>query len=157
MRERGYVMGKRMFRVAHMYQGTPHWLDNDVATNEIIFPVIFLYPEYDQSDFVQNFSEYLTFRDQLEVLFPVAGSCEWDARREYVVDRLAVYLQTNAADLRDSDKPNYRRKEWKKVSLESTLGEALSTPEYVIPDSVPVFHVFVAGSDYCKEFLRKTD
>jgi len=64
------------------------------ARTELFWPVVFAYPEYFQTDFIQRMSEMHTFEDHLRMMFPPDGpAAPWDVRGEYVASALKVYLQ----------------------------------------------------------------
>ena len=154
LRDRGYVMGKRVFKPNGQYgDGEPQWKDGDPATGEIVFPVLFLYPEYDQSDHIRVFSEGDTFEAHLETMFPEPHSAPWDVRGDYVHNKLSVYLRTNDTDEENGQK-NYKKQQWKRIKRTSTLYEALREPGYIIPGT-PIFHVFVQGSSFLRDYMEK--
>lgn len=113
---------------------------------DVSMPVMVVYPESRQSDFVQAWSETLFIRDMLEMLFSEAqgngampATREWDVRKVYQlknVGDMCVYVKTN--DRFDT----FAKQEWVRIKLSNTLGEALTChPDYVIP-VIPVFFVF---------------
>ena len=58
------------------------------------FPVVLLYPDAHQSDFLQDVDEYVTFNDIFKMLFPPhAPAPAWDTRGEFVVGNLEVYVK----------------------------------------------------------------
>lgn len=58
-------------------------------------PVIFLYPQYAQSDIISAFDEDTRFSEHLEVMFPPNGARPgWDAKGEYTVSNLSLYATT---------------------------------------------------------------
>jgi len=151
--ERHLVMGKQIYDATSRYDDAVHWLDDLPATGVLQWPVMFLYPEYAQSDFIERFTESDTFAEQLESMFgPEAPPCEWDRAGTYKPERLAVYFETNVTDIVGQG-TNYGARKWTRVPLEYTLLQALQMPDHVIP-KIPVFHVFVAGSTFLLEFLR---
>jgi tetratricopeptide (TPR) repeat protein len=65
-------------------EGSLHW------------PVLFLYDEFDQSDYFQDTHEGATLQACLEMLFdPDSPPPEWDPTRRYRPGSLAVYIATN--------------------------------------------------------------
>lgn len=70
-------------------------------TTQIIFPVFFLYPQHNTSDFISHFAEHTTFGDQLAAIFPLNGqSPNWDAeKRQYGAKKVAVYAVTRMGRL----------------------------------------------------------
>jgi hypothetical protein len=63
-------------------------------------PIIFLYPQYSQSDIISSFNEDTMFTQHLEVMFPPAGARPgWDIMGQYTLENLVVYAQTKAKRL----------------------------------------------------------
>ncbi|KAK2107320.1 Tetratricopeptide repeat protein 4 [Saguinus oedipus] len=75
------------------------------------WPVLFLYPEYAQSDFISAFHEDSRFIDHLMVMFGETPS--WDVEQKYCPDNLEVYFE-------DED-----RAELYRVPAKSTLLQVL--------------------------------
>ncbi|CAG8543874.1 7674_t:CDS:2 [Dentiscutata erythropus] len=48
---------------------SPHSVHLDTETQQLIWPVFFLYPEYKETDFIEAFNEENTFFEHLEVIF----------------------------------------------------------------------------------------
>ncbi|XP_069848847.1 tetratricopeptide repeat protein 4 [Dipodomys merriami] len=104
------------------------------------WPVLFLYPEYAQSDFISAFHEDSRFIDHLMVMFGEMPS--WDSERKYCPDHLEVYFE-------DED-----RAELYQVPPTSTLLQVLQHPRYFVKALTPAFLVCVGGSSFCKNYLR---
>ena len=74
-------------------------------------PVLFLYPQYAQSDVISAYYEHDPFTEHLRVMFPPEGARpNWDATGAYTTGNLSVYLQT-------------RRKRLLKVGKKMTLAD----------------------------------
>ena len=132
----------------------------------MVWPVVFMYPEYSQSDFVEQFSEVTTFRDQLAHVLPDRGPApDWDdTHGSYRVSNLRVLFRTNMSKVRplgkawrddddDEPEPVYAKQALVEVPLDAPLLLPLSHPEYVISD-VPVFQVVAKGSPREAELTR---
>ncbi|XP_055485057.1 tetratricopeptide repeat protein 4 [Psammomys obesus] len=104
------------------------------------WPVLFLYPEYAQSDFISAFHEDSRFIDHLMAMFSDAPS--WDEEHKYHPDNLEVYFE-------DED-----RAELYQVSPRSTLLEVLQHPRYAVKALTPAFLVCVGSSPFCKNYLQ---
>ncbi|XP_042525679.1 tetratricopeptide repeat protein 4 [Dipodomys spectabilis] len=104
------------------------------------WPVLFLYPEYAQSDFISAFHEDSRFIDHLMMMFGEMPS--WDSERKYCPDHLEVYFE-------DED-----RAELYQVPPTSTLLQVLQHPRYFVKALTPAFLVCVGGSSFCKNYLR---
>lgn len=64
-------------------------------SSTLTFPVILLYPQHSQSDFVKAFSEFDTVDHHLDYIFPLP----WDTNNEYNMDGVEVYMETLAGGL----------------------------------------------------------
>ncbi|XP_006879880.1 PREDICTED: tetratricopeptide repeat protein 4 [Elephantulus edwardii] len=104
------------------------------------WPVLFLYPEYAQSDFISAFHEDTRFIDHLMVMFGEIPS--WDLEQKYCPDNLEVYFEDE------------ERAELYRVPVESTLLQMLQHPRYFIKALTPAFLVCVGSSAFCKNYLR---
>lgn len=104
------------------------------------WPVLFLYPEYAQSDLVSAFHEDSRFIDHLMVMFGETPS--WDLEQKYCPDNLEVYFE-------DED-----RAELYCVPPSSTLLQVLQHPRYFVKALTPTFLVCVGSSGFCRNYLR---
>lgn len=104
------------------------------------WPVLFLYPEYAQSDFISAFHEDSRFIDHLMVMFGETPS--WDLEQKYCPDNLEVYFE-------DED-----RAELYRVPAKSTLLQVLQHHRYFVKALTPAFLVCVGSSPFCKNYLR---
>ena len=74
----------------------PHFDPDDPTGEDVIFPVYFLYPQYETSDLVSHFAERTPFSAHLALMFPPqAPAPEWDARKQYTAHDLVVYAPTH--------------------------------------------------------------
>ena len=95
---RGSRLGPALFDLAmyRMANGgiTPHpKLVEGEDDPAIEWPLLLLYDEVNQSDFVASFDERCALEDQLQLMFPEDRCVEWDVQGKYVWNRLAVYLE----------------------------------------------------------------
>ncbi|XP_010608696.1 tetratricopeptide repeat protein 4 isoform X3 [Fukomys damarensis] len=104
------------------------------------WPVLFLYPEYAQSDFISSFHEDSRFIDHLMVMFGEIPS--WDSEQKYCPDNLEVYFE-------DED-----RTELYQVPPKSTLLQVLQHPRYFVKALTPAFLVCVGFSPFCRNYLQ---
>lgn len=161
---RGLRVGWPLFKGMRRTPAPPY-IDDMGA---MVWPVVLLYPEFSQSDFVEQFSEVTTFRDQLAHVLPDRGpGPAWDETHgSYRVSNLRVLFQTNMGSARplpkawrddndDDDEPTpvYAKQAWIEVPLDAPLLLPLTHPEYVICD-VPVFRVVAKGSAREAELTR---
>ncbi|KAL5970079.1 Tetratricopeptide repeat protein 4 [Taenia solium] len=63
--------------------------------NLIHWPVLFMYPEFSQTDFVQDVAEYLTIRECLKHVLNPSEPPPWDKEKAYTTseDKLEVYFE----------------------------------------------------------------
>ncbi|XP_075412784.1 tetratricopeptide repeat protein 4 [Tenrec ecaudatus] len=104
------------------------------------WPVLFLYPEYAQSDFISSFHEDSRFIDHLTVMF--AETPSWDLEQKYCPDNLQVYFEDE------------ERAELYRVPPENTLLQTLQHARYSVKALTPAFLVCVGSSPFCKNFLQ---
>jgi len=97
----------------------------------LVFPVIILYDEAMQSDFIGEMHEVNSLNMQLDTMLPPP----WNTN--YTLDSIKIFILT------DSTNP-------KEVDGDTPLIDILLSPGYVMP-RFPVFHVIHV--DYVQEFL----
>lgn len=103
------------------------------------WPVLFLYPEHQQSDFISAFDENSCFIDHLSVMFEELPP--WDADRKYQTQNLQLYFE-------DEEKETLYQ-----VHLEASLLNTLQHKRFFVKAGTPSFMVLVNGSSFCNQFL----
>lgn len=121
-------------QVPQIAQSRVH-LDNE---NKLIWPVMILYPETMQTDFIQNFHEDESMI-KLEQLFNEPP--EWDSEGRYTLRTINVYFE-------DKDKCSIH-----KVNLHDSLGKILRDERFIVRGGTPTFLIFVKSSPAEKRFL----
>ncbi|XP_050458502.1 DNA polymerase interacting tetratricopeptide repeat-containing, protein of 47 kDa [Cataglyphis hispanica] len=107
--------------------------------NKLVWPVMILYPETQQTDFIQNFHEATMLIEQLIELFEEPP--EWDVEHHYTVDNINVYFEgKNKCSIH-------------KVDIQLTLDEILRDKRFVVRGGTPAFLIFVKSSEAEKRFL----
>ncbi|XP_019953904.2 tetratricopeptide repeat protein 4 [Paralichthys olivaceus] len=109
-------------------QGSLHW------------PVLFLYPEHQQSDFISAFCESSCFVDHLIVMFGEELP-PWDVDRKYLIQNLQLYFE-------DEEKETLYQ-----VNPETPLLEVLQHKRFFVKAGSPSFIVLVTGSSFWKQFI----
>ncbi|KAG8003183.1 Tetratricopeptide repeat protein 4 [Nibea albiflora] len=109
-------------------QGSLHW------------PVLFLYPEHQQSDFISAFCENNCFLDHLAVMFGEELP-PWDTDRKYHPQNLQLYFEDEQKDT------------LYQVNPETSLLKVLQHKRFFVKAGTPSFIVLVNGSSFCKQFL----
>ncbi|XP_059197415.1 tetratricopeptide repeat protein 4 [Centropristis striata] len=110
-------------------QGSLHW------------PVLFLYPEHQQTDFISAFCENSCFIDHLAVMFGEELP-PWDADRKYHPQNLQLYFE-------DAEKETFYQ-----VNAETSLLKVLQHKRFFVKAGSPSFIVLVKGSSFWKQFLK---
>ena len=78
----------------HTGQKLPEY---DEQANEFAFFTLIVYPEFDQTDVIQQFRENDSFKAHLDVLFdPNGPPLPWDEKNEYDRSSVRLYYETNA-------------------------------------------------------------
>jgi hypothetical protein len=179
---RAVRMGPPVFEYGAQQRGVESPVLSDQG--ELYWPLLLLYDESAQTDFIQQVSEGHTLLDQLGMVFPAltnnqAPPIPWDEERKYFLEYVEVWFEVNQVPAFDPkrswDEPALRRDvkpitrkqalvgsatpKWAKVPLTCTLGEVLSSPQYVVPQ-IPVVHVVSRGnhgraSNGSDKFYRK--
>jgi tetratricopeptide (TPR) repeat protein len=101
------------------------------SSGNLHWPVLLLYEESFQTDFVRDFPENSTFREQLVEMFPPKGAYPpWDTKQEYNLSNLSLFHEFKGADKRVE------------VNLDDTLASVLNhqKPKATVP-GVPTFFV----------------
>ncbi|XP_016918151.2 DNA polymerase interacting tetratricopeptide repeat-containing, protein of 47 kDa [Apis cerana] len=109
------------------------------AQNKLIWPVMILYPETQQTDFIQNFHEDTLLIEQLEQLFNEPP--EWDSQKRYILQNINVYFE-------GKDKCSLY-----KVDIGQSLGKILQDEQFIVRGGTPAFLIFVKSSEAEKRFL----
>ena len=122
---------------------------------QLHFPVLILYEEFMTTDFIQDWQEDQTFKDELRPLFK--DQAPWDREVLYRIDTIEVYFQADMTKPLDpKDKPEKKStKKYIKVDLKSNLLSQLQHANYIVPQ-YPVFKVVSKDSeDFREAFLNE--
>ncbi|KAK0082164.1 hypothetical protein PV325_010942 [Microctonus aethiopoides] len=131
------------FELKDLEPQIPHLAEHRVrfdSNNKLFWPVMILYPETMQTDFIQNFHEDTTFIDQLEELFDEPP--QWDIGHRYTLSNLNIYFEGK------------NKQSIHKVDVNQTLGIILENEQFVLRGGTPSFLVLIASSDAEKRFLN---
>ncbi|XP_067893058.1 tetratricopeptide repeat protein 4 [Heterodontus francisci] len=104
------------------------------------WPVLFLYPEYEQMDFISAFHEDTRFIDHLSVMFG-ENLPSWDTEKKYVPNNLELYFEDE------------QREDLFQVDPVCTLRQVLSHDRYVVKAGNPRIIILVRGSSFSRDFL----
>ncbi|KAG9307749.1 hypothetical protein G9A89_023314 [Geosiphon pyriformis] len=125
---------------------SPHSVYLESETQQLIWPVFFLYPEYKESDFIIRFNEESTFLDHLEVMF--GERAPWDTEGKYSPKNLDIYFEFSPEEI--GMKPTLI-----KVGKKSSLREALAHPKYIVKNGIPNFMILPQGTPFTEMFLKQ--
>ncbi len=123
-----------------------HFSEEDPS--KLVWPVLLLYPEHGETDFIEEFEEDQSFADHLEVMFGEGSEpAPWDTERKYQGSpgKLRIYFEETLTG----------GERLVEVEAGKTLREALSDKRYKVLGGTPGFIVLVEGSNFQKEFLKK--
>ncbi|XP_056271240.1 tetratricopeptide repeat protein 4 [Pseudoliparis swirei] len=104
------------------------------------WPVLLLYPEHQQTDFISAFSENSCFSDHLAVMFGEELP-PWDADRKYLSENLQLYFE-------DEEKETFYQ-----VNPETSLLKVLQHKRFFVKSGSPSFIVLVRSSSFWTQFL----
>merc|ERR1711924_511628 len=91
LKPRALTLGPPLFDISlYAYRGpvVPKVVDGSVH-----WPIIFLYDEYGQSDFIESFDESCELQEQAQLMFPEDRQVDWDEEGKYVWHKLVAYLE----------------------------------------------------------------
>ncbi|NXX74420.1 TTC4 protein, partial [Urocolius indicus] len=109
------------------------------ADGNLNWPVLFLYPEHEQTDFIAAFHENSRFIDHLMVMF--AELPPWDLEKKYLPSHLELYFEDE------------ERAEMYKLNPEHTLLQVLQHQRYFVKAGTPAVLVFVKHSPFSKKYF----
>ncbi|KAK9703568.1 Cns1/TTC4 Wheel domain [Popillia japonica] len=109
--------------------------------NNLVWPVVFLYPEYQTMDFVQSFPENNLLIYYVNEIFSVPA--EWDTEKKYTPDKVNVYFE------------NSKLQKVYPVDTQLTLKQILQHEKYLLKAGTPSFIIFSKDSAAEKNFLTK--
>lgn len=114
-------------------------LDRD---GTLVWPVLFLYPEFGQTDLVEAFAENHLFEEHIEAM--LGKECPpWDVKGQYIPSNVELYFEDSTTD------------ECVRVDQHSTLGSVLASPRYRVVSGTPSFIILAAGTSFREQFLKR--
>ncbi|XP_074642594.1 tetratricopeptide repeat protein 4-like [Tubulanus polymorphus] len=112
----------------------------------LVWPVLFLYPEFGETDFIAAFKDSDCLKDHINVMFGdnVEPPC-WDTERKYRPDTIDIFVEVK------------RKTKLVQVNPRQTLGEILCDIKigYIISAGTPSFLILLKDSPYRAKFLEK--
>ena len=116
------------------------------SSTKLGWPLLILYPETLQSDFVQECLESQSLADHLSLMFPPMGEwAPWDEQRRYRMDNLSVWIDSRGPNVPHDSTPEQDAQARVLVNPRHSLANILANPKlakkgYTIP-GVPTFVV----------------
>ncbi len=152
LNDKGIIMGSPVYELHRGYEGNVYVHPKTLETH---WPVLFLYEEHHQSDWIRDFAESQTFLDHLSYMFPEGEHATWDVEKKYVFSQLEVYVRIGESTplepkLAERKVPS----KWLRVRQETTLLKVLTHKDYVVPQ-FPVFYVAVKNSTFLHSLLNR--
>lgn len=108
----------------------------------LYWPVLFLYPEHQQSDFISAFCENHRFSDHLSVMFGEELP-PWDTEHKYRPLNLQLFFE-------DEQKETLYQ-----VNPQKSLLQILQHQRFFVKAGTPSFIVLVKDSPFCKQYLSR--
>lgn len=124
------------------------------AEGRLHFPVLLLYEEYMATDFIQDWQEDSTLKEQLTPVF--SERAPWDDDGKYRMDTIEVYFeadQTQPLDPRDKAKDKSGKK-YVRCEMKQTLLEVLQHKYHIVPQ-YPVLKIVCKGTPFREAFLNE--
>lgn len=118
------------------------------------FPVLILYDEYMATDFIQDWREDQTLKNQFKEVF--SEQAPWDEEGKYRLDTIEVYFEADAStplDPKDKAKTKSNKK-YVRCGLDQTLIQVLQHEHHIVPN-YPVIKVICKNSAFKQSFLNE--
>jgi len=161
--QRNIRVGPPLYATAMRRTAARPYLDADECMH---WPVLLLYPQFSQTDFVEDVAESASLGDVLAAVMPRgAPRAAWDTRGEYVEGNVDVFFKTHpCAPLKFAEwwtraaEAEGAQETWQTSRLvlvppHAPLLFALIQPGYVVAD-IPCFYV-VARSSECHAEMKR--
>ncbi|XP_048759199.1 tetratricopeptide repeat protein 4-like [Ostrea edulis] len=108
------------------------------------WPVLFMYPEHTQTDYIEDFNENSTFQDHLLHMFgPDVPPASWDLDKKYKPDDFLIYYE-------DKEKTTLHQ-----ISQSCSLLKALQNKWVVVEAGTPCFIILVNKSRFHEHFVKE--
>ncbi|KAM4023497.1 tetratricopeptide repeat protein 4 [Anomaloglossus baeobatrachus] len=109
-------------------------------TGRLHWPVLFLYPEHGQTDFISAFPEDSRFIDHLNEMFS-QDLPPWDTDKKYLAHNLEVFFEDETSQSFYQVDPN------------RTLLQVLQHSRFCVKAGTPSFLIFAKQSHFCKKYF----
>lgn len=116
----------------------------DPESEELIFPVLLVYPEFGETDFIEEWREGESFSQHLATIFdPSVEAPGWDLQRRYSPASVVLYFE----DLETNHLQN--------IPQDFSLIQAITQKGYLLRAGSPAFFCFVRDSPAHQDYLSK--
>jgi len=149
LHERGIVLGSSLFDLQNREPSKPHVDEN----NKLHWPVMIIYEEYSQVDYIEDFHEDDCMGDHLNTMFPPNEYPDWDVYKKYSRDSLEVYAILNQVPPLDPSKKTNERPRKVRIKESSPLIKLLQHKSYVLP-GLPILYMISSKSSFKSKFLK---
>lgn len=112
-----------------------------LENNTLFWPVLFMYPQYKTSDFIEAFEETTALEDHLNCMF--ADKAVWDEDFDYRPGNFAAFVE------------NYQEERLYEVPMDVPLKKLLSSSKVVVRTGTPGFVILSKSSSFYSEFVGK--
>ncbi|XP_062602009.1 tetratricopeptide repeat protein 4-like, partial [Saccostrea cucullata] len=114
------------------------------ADSTLHWPVLFMYPEHTQTDYIEDFSENHTFYDHIIHMFgPEVPPASWDLDKKYKPENLLIYYE-------DKEKTTLHQ-----IPQTWTLSQALKNKWVLVEAGTPCFILLVNKSRFQEHFIKE--
>lgn len=113
------------------------------------WPVMFMYPEHQQSDYVKDFCEGHSFEAHLANMFGQADRPPWDTDNKYKAENIEVYFETARYKGRNGETTDLI-----KVDPRLSLLETVRDPRFTVVDFTPAFIIAVKDTPFIELFKK---
>ena len=167
---RNIRMGPALFRLdSDKQKHRPQVYGEELgAVGVMVWPIMLLYEEHAQNDFVQQFGDDALLRDLVDMVLPDTERPPWDEEQKYYASNVQLFFETKCVPPFPSNAPwpldfpiqsekdagSGNIREWVQIPLGLRLQDVLSLPSYVIPQIV-TFHVVPRTGSFHNEFMRR--
>jgi hypothetical protein len=124
----------------------------DEEKNQTIWPIVVVYDEVLQVDFVEGWLESTPFRELLAMMIPGAGGQPppWDTEGRYRLETVIVYVAERAVEVKWGRRDVAGEAGNVEIDPECSLSDVFAQPAYVVP-AYPVIGVAVRQSRFARE------
>jgi len=131
---------------AHGKQAIYPYLASDADNNaSVIWPILFLFGEYEQSDFVHEFDEDMVLGEILYQMFPEDRYPQWDVARKYLIQDICTFVEYYSENMTQKEQL------MKEIRIDQPLKEQIKGLR--LPFCLAI-HVTVRNSPYDATFRQ---